>query len=34
MGKNANSGASRSGGGVVRFGIAVLLATGLVAGFV
>ena len=33
MGKNANSGAPRPGG-VVRLGIAVLLTTGLVAGFV
>jgi hypothetical protein len=34
MGKNANSGASRSGGSVMGLGIAVLLVTGLVAGFV
>jgi hypothetical protein len=34
MGKNADSGVSRSGGGVAGLGIAVLVATGLVAGFV
>jgi hypothetical protein len=34
MGKKYNSGASRNGGGVVGLGIAMLLATGLVTGFV
>jgi hypothetical protein len=34
MGKNANSGVSSRGGGVVRLGIAVLLTTVLVSGFV
>jgi hypothetical protein len=34
MGKNANSGVSRSGGVVVGLGIAVLLASGVVAGFI
>ncbi|KAH8794757.1 hypothetical protein BGZ57DRAFT_848007 [Hyaloscypha finlandica] len=33
MGKKVNSGVSRSGGGVVGLGIAVLLTTGLFAGF-